>query len=208
MSICYIFGAADGLPDKFIKKDEDIVIAADSGRNHLEKLGATPDMAVGDFDSLGFVPDCAEVIRHPVMKDDTDTMLAVKTGIERGYTEFVIYGGVGGRPDHTFANYQTLCYISRRGGRGFLCFNGYTACCITNSKINFSGGDGTVSVFAMSGKALGVTLEGVLYPLENAELDYSFPLGVSNEFTESPAEISVTSGTLLIIWQGGRGLAE
>ena len=142
------------------------------------------------------------------MKDDTDTLLAVKTGIERGYTEFVIYGGVGGRPDHTFANYQTLCYISRRGGKGFLCFNGYTACCITNSKINFSGGDGTVSVFAMSGKALGVTLEGVLYPLENAELDYSFPLGVSNEFTESPAEIGVTSGTLLIIWQGGRELAE
>ena len=208
MSICYIFGAADGLPDKFIKRDGDIVIAADSGINHLEKLGATPDIAVGDFDSLGFVPDCVEVIRHPVMKDDTDTMLAVKTGIERGYTEFVIYGGVGGRPDHTFANYQTLCYISRRGGKGFLCFNGYTACCITNSKINFSGGDGTVSVFAMSGKALGVTLEGVLYPLENAELDYSFPLGVSNEFTESPAEIGVTSGTLLIIWQGGRELAE
>lgn len=208
MSICYIFGAADGLPDKFIKKDGDIVIAADSGINHLEKLGTTPDIAVGDFDSLGFVPDCAEVIRHPVMKDDTDTMLAVKTGIERGYTEFVIYGGVGGRPDHTFANYQTLCYISRRGGRGFLCFNGYTACCITNSKINFWGGDGTVSVFAMSGKALGVTLDGVLYPLENAEIDYSFPLGVSNEFTESPAEISVTSGTLLIIWQGGRELAE
>lgn len=208
MGICYIFGAADGLPDKFVKLEGDLVIAADSGINHLEKFGATPDIAVGDFDSLGFVPDCAEVIKHPVMKDDTDTMLAVKTGLERGYTQFVIYGGVGGRPDHTFANYQTLCYISRCGGRGYLCFNGYTACCITDSKINFSGGDGTVSVFAMSGEALGVTLKGVLYPLENAKLDYSFPLGVSNEFAESPAEIGVGSGTLLIIWQGGRELAE
>ena len=208
MGICYIFGAADGLPDKFVKADGDIVIAADSGINHLEKFGVLPDIAVGDFDSLGFVPDCAEVIKHPVMKDDTDTMLAVKTGFERGYTEFVIYGGVGGRPDHTLANYQTLCYISRRGGRGYLCFNGYTACCITNSKIGLCGGDGTVSVFAMSGAALGVTLKGLLYPLENTELDYSFPLGTSNEFTDSPAEISVKNGTVLIIWQGGRELAE
>lgn len=208
MGICYIFGAADGLPDNFVKRDGDIVIAADSGINHLEKLGVTPDIAVGDFDSLGFVPDCAEVIKHPVMKNDTDTMLAVKTGFERGYAEFVIYGGVGGRPDHTFANYQTLCYISRRGGRGYLCFNGYTACCITNSKISLSVGDGTVSVFSMSGMSSGVTIKGLLYPLENAELDYGFPLGVSNEFAGEPAEIEVESGTLLIIWQGGKELAK
>lgn len=99
MKTCYIFGAADGLPDRFKKNEEDLVIAADSGINHLEKFGALPDIAVGDFDSLGFVPDCGEVIRHPVMKDDTDTMLAVKTGFERGYDRFIIYGGVGGRPD-------------------------------------------------------------------------------------------------------------
>ena len=167
----------------------------------MEKFGVQPDIAVGDFDSLGFVPDCAEVIKHPVMKNDTDTMLAVKTGFERGYNEFVIYGGVGGRPDHTFANYQTLCYISRRGGRGYLCFNGYTACCITNSKIEFSEREGTVSVFAMSGTAEGVTLEGVLYPLENAVLEYSFPLGVSNEFTGTTAKMSVKNGTMLIIWR-------
>ena len=84
MGICYIFGAADGLPDKFVKAEGDIVIAADSGITHLEKFVVLPDIAVGDFDSLGFVPDCAEVIKHPVMKDDTDTMLAVKTGFERG----------------------------------------------------------------------------------------------------------------------------
>ena len=57
MKTCYIFGAADGLPDRFKKNEEDLVIAADSGINHLEKFGALPDIAVGDFDSLGFVPD-------------------------------------------------------------------------------------------------------------------------------------------------------
>ncbi len=208
MKTCYIFGAADGLPDRFKKNEEDLVIAADSGINHLEKFGALPDIAVGDFDSLGFVPDCGEVIRHPVMKDDTDTMLAVKTGFERGYDRFIIYGGVGGRPDHTFANYQTLCYISRRGGRGYLCFNGYTACCITDGEMNFPAREGTLSVFAMSGKAEGVTLRGVLYPLESTVLSYDFPLGVSNEFTGKPATVSVKKGTLLVIWQGSADAPE
>ena len=142
------------------------------------------------------------------MKDDTDTMLAIKTGFERGYDRFIIYGGVGGRPDHTFANYQTLCYISRRGGRGYLCFNGYTACCITDGEMNFPAREGTLSVFAMSGKAEGVTLRGVLYPLENTELACDFPLGVSNEFTGKPATVSVKNGTLLVIWQGSADAPE
>ena len=169
MKTCYIFGAADGLPDRFKKNEEDLVIAADSGINHLEKFGALPDIAVGDFDSLGFV---------------------------------------GGRPDHTFANYQTLCYISRRGGRGFLCFNGYTACCITDGEMNFTAREGTLSVFAMRGKAEGVTLRGVLYPLESTVLSYDFPLGVSNEFTGKPATVSVKKGTLLVIWQGSADAPE
>ena len=135
-------------------------------------------------------------------------MLAVKTGFERGYDRFIIYGGVGGRPDHTFANYQTLCYISRRGGRGYLCFNGYTACCITDGEMNFTAREGTLSVFAMSGKAEGVTLRGVLYPLESTVLSYDFPLGVSNEFTGKPATVSVKKGTLLVIWQGSADAPE
>ena len=53
----------------------------------------------------------------------------------------------------------------------------------------------------MSGTAEGVTLEGVLYPLENAVLEYSFPLGVSNEFTGTTAKMSVKNGTMLIIWR-------
>ena len=46
MKTCYIFGAEDGLTDRFKKNEEDLVIAADSGINHLEKFGAPPDIAV------------------------------------------------------------------------------------------------------------------------------------------------------------------
>lgn len=207
MNTCYIFGAADGLPDKFRNEEGDLVIAADAGIKALEKLGAVPDIAVGDFDSLGFVPDCREVIKHPVMKNDTDTVLAVKTGFERGFKRFVIYGGAGGRPDHTYANYQTLCYISIRGSKGYLCFNGYTATAVTDGSVSFSErASGNISVFSASGKIIGVSLRGLLYPLDNAVLDFDFPLGVSNEFIGKSAEVSVKNGTAIVIWQGGLNL--
>ena len=83
MDTCYIFGAGEGLPEKFTKNEKDLLIAADAGIKKLTDYGVSPDMAVGDFDSLGFVPDCREIIRHPVRKDDTDTMLAVKTGLKK-----------------------------------------------------------------------------------------------------------------------------
>ena len=204
MGICYIFGAGKGLPKSFRRKKDDIVIAADAGIKSLEKLNVKPDIAVGDFDSLGFVPACDEIIKHPVMKNDTDMMLAVKTGFERGYTRFMLYGGAGGRPDHTFANIQTLTYIAKRGGQGFLDLNGFTATVITDGGLSFSkGAKGTVSVFALSETARNVDLIGLVYPLENAVLESGFPLGVSNEFTGAPALIKIGTGTALVIWQGG-----
>lgn len=204
MGICYIFGAGKGLPASFERKKDDLVIAADAGIKSLEKLGFSPDIAVGDFDSLGFVPVCDDIIKHPVMKNDTDMLLAVKTGFERGFKRFMLYGGAGGRPDHTFANIQTLTYIAERGGIGFLDLCGFTAAVIIDGELSFSKrARGTVSVFALSERAENVTLSGLLYPLENALLTSSFPLGVSNEFTGESAAVKIGSGTALVIWQGG-----
>ena len=207
MGICYIFGAGKGLPISFDRNKDDLVIAADAGIKSLETLGLKPDIAVGDFDSLGFVPVCGEIIKHPVMKNDTDMMLAVKTGFERGFKSFMLYGGAGGRPDHTFANVQTLAYIARRDGIGFLDLCGFTAAVVINGELRFSErASGTVSVFALSETAENVNLSGLLYPLCNASLENSFPLGVSNEFTGNTASVKIGSGTALIIWQGNTEL--
>lgn len=204
MGICFVFGAGEGLPKSFSRKKDDLVIAADAGINHLNNLGIKADIAVGDFDSLGFVPVCDEIIKHPVMKNDTDMLLAVKTGFERGFKRFMLYGGAGGRPDHTFANIQTLTYIAEHGGSGFLDLCGFTAAVIINGELEFSNrASGSVSVFALSGRAEGVTLKGLLYPLENATLTNGFPLGVSNEFTGKPSLVKIGTGTALVIWQGG-----
>ena len=113
--ICYIVGACQPGELCLAPGRPAFVIAADQGLRYLEEAGITPDLIVGDFDSLGIVPQGANVVRHPVEKDDTDMMLAVKTGLARGYRTFVLYGGLGGRLDHTYANFQTLTYLARHG---------------------------------------------------------------------------------------------
>ena len=118
--ICYIVGACPPGALCLAPGRPSLVIAADQGLRHLEAAGIAPDLIVGDFDSLGTVPQGANVIRHPVEKDDTDMMLAVKTGLERGCRTFVLYGGLGGRLDHTYANFQTLTCPSRRRAAGWV----------------------------------------------------------------------------------------
>lgn len=204
MKTCYIFGAAEGFPQKFVRKAEDLLIAADGGFSMLQAMKITPDIVLGDFDSLGHEPNFnGKIIKHPIRKDDTDTMLAVKTGLEMGFKRFVLYGCTGKRLDHTIANIQTLCYISSHGGRGYLCGDGFTATAIKDGSLGFkTTANGTVSVFSNETNTTGVDLKGLLFPLNNAEMNFDFPLGVSNEFIGERAEISVKRGTVTVIWSG------
>ena len=204
MKTCYIFGAAQGLPNHFSPSGGDLVIAADGGYESLAALGVIPQLVVGDFDSLTAIPNGITIIKHPKEKDDTDMMLAVKIGYERGYRRFVLYGGTGGRMDHTFANFQVLCWLSHRKARAFLAGEDFTATAITDDTLRFTkSAEGNISVFAAAGTAQGVFLDGLAYPLENATLTADFPLGVSNEFTGEPSSVRVKKGTLLIIFGGG-----
>lgn len=200
MSVCYIIGA---MPTEYIPcpRKGDIVIAADGGYANLH--GIKPDMVVGDFDSLGFIPESENIVRHPVRKDDTDMMLAVRLGLEKGCEKFVICGGHGGRFDHTFANIQTLSFIAEAGGRGFMAMDDQWLCVIKNASMSFPEGlNHTVSVFALGGNAEGVDLEGLDYPLRDGELSPDFPLGVSNAFVGKKAAVSVKKGKILIVSQG------
>ena len=208
MKECAIFCAAecDGLARPI--GPESFVIAADGGLRHTEKLGIAPDAVLGDFDSLGFCPEGANVF--PVEKDDTDAMLAVRLGLERGCGEFLLYGSLDGpRLDHTVANFQTLQFLADHGAAGYLI--GYTTMVtvVKNGKITFPAGlSGTISVFCMGPDAVGVTEKGLFYGLENGTLSSGFPLGVSNHFTGEAAEISVKNGSLLVLWERKCGFPE
>lgn len=199
--VCHIVGAGSFSPESFCPQPGDRIIAADGGYAYLEKMGVQPHIVLGDFDSLGFVPQHHDLRQHPVMKDDTDMMLAVKTGIEQGFDTFVLHGGLGGRMDHTMANVQALVWLSRQGCRGYLVGDGTVITAVTDGSVTLDEThSGVLSVFCMGDRAEGVTLEGLLYPLQDAELTCDRPLGVSNEFTGCPARISVRRGTLLLMW--------
>ena len=187
---------------------EDFIIAADGGLTHTQQLGIVPNEILGDFDSLGHVPEGANVF--PVEKDDTDAMLAVRRGLSLGYREFVLYGSLDGpRLDHTVANFQTLQFLADQGAAGFLAGTGYLVTVVKDGTLVFPAGcAGTVSVFCQGKDAEGVTLEGLYYPLKDGRLTAGFPLGVSNHFTGKKAEISVRNGSLLVLWDKRNGFPE
>lgn len=200
--ICYIFGALDPGKIHIEKTSADLLIAADGGLDRARALGLEPDLILGDFDSLGRVPQEENVTVFPPEKDYTDLDLALRIGLERNCKSFCIFGAMGGRPDHSFANYQLLASLAEKGMRGLLCGEGWCASAVHDGFLELPPREkGYVSVFSVSEKAEGVCLEGLKYSLENASLSSLFPLGVSNEFTGSAVKISVREGTLLVLWQ-------
>lgn len=206
MGRCLIFCAAgfDGLLDAV--QEDDYILAADGGLVHVEALGLTANGILGDFDSLSYIPAGSTVF--PVEKDDTDAMLAVKKGLELGYTNFLLYGGLDGpRLDHTIANFQTLLYLCDHGAGGYLVGKDYIVTCIRNESLHFPpSASGIVSVFCLGADARGVCLQGLQYPLEGGTLTAGFPLGVSNHFVGKDACISVEDGSLLVLYDRKNGL--
>ena len=205
MGTCVIFCAAEFDKLAMPLASDDYVLAADGGLAHVQKLGLTPNGIIGDFDSLGFVPTGAEVF--PVEKDDTDAMLAARKGLELGFRDFLFYGSLDGpRLDHTIANFQTLQFLADHDARGYLVGRDYIITVVKDETIRFeAGAEGILSVFCLGPDAHGVTLEGLYYPLKDGTLTSGFPLGVSNHFTEQAASITVTDGSLLVMWDRKNG---
>lgn len=280
MPTCYIVGAGDFTPRGFAPVPGDLVLAADGGYRALYSLGYTPDLLLGDFDSLGDLPLPPDlpVLRFPARKDDTDTGLALRHGLDRGFRDFALYGCAGGRVDHLLANLQSMARVSRLGATIRLAAPEYDAWALTGPAPDAPASDASapdasashasashasaphasapdasaphasapstpapdtsapstsapdasapdasgpaphapdgpaatltlpdrpggtlVSVFCHGDRAEGVTLTGLSYPLDGADLTGDFPLGVSNRRLEGqPATVSVRRGTLLI----------
>lgn len=203
MSNCILIGSAPFDASTFQRPQPgDFVVCADGGYDHLQNLGIVPNLVVGDFDSTslsGKTYPC-EVIRLQPEKDDTDMLSAVKIALSRGWTRFRIYGGLGGRLDHTIANIQTLSYLLDHGASGILQDGKTWVTMLDRGTLVLPKADGCyLSVFAYSEACPDVTLKGVKYPLNNANVTASFPIGVSNEIIGDRAEIITQGGRLLVL---------
>ena len=183
-------------PDSF-------VICADGGLGHAKKQGISPALIVGDFDSFGMIPQGENVRVHPVAKDETDSFLAADYGMAQGCTEFLIYGGLGGRFDHTFANIQLLHHLCVCGCRGTLIgADGTHITAIHNETRRFDASlTGSIGVFSLSDESRGVTIKNFRYEAEDVTLNNHTSLGASNAFCGKAGEISVRDGILLITWK-------
>ncbi|MDR1927454.1 MAG: thiamine diphosphokinase [Oscillospiraceae bacterium] len=201
MAICYLVGAA---PDAqtFEPQPGDLVLAADGGYAHLRAMGVTPDLVLGDFDSLeGEVPRHIPAQFFAKDKDASDLALALEEGLRRNYRCFTLIGAGGGRPDHAFANLQLLVKAARCGAFAVLRDGDFSVTALSEQGSLCLSGSGLVSVFAYGGTARGVCLRGMEYPLENAALSDDTPRGLSNRLLGAQAEIAMESGTLLVFWE-------
>jgi len=200
-------------------KEKDFVVCADAGYTVCKSAGIEPDVVIGDFDSLSqeFISEIdslgIERIVHPCEKDDTDTMLCVKYGIERGFERFVIVGGIGGDFGHTMANLQVLSFLTDMEREAeilteserLVMADGKTETALFPAKpavpVTFAGRPGAkFSVLSYTERSSGVFVKNAKFELEDAVLTHSYPIGVSNEFSGAePVEVLVGSGRLLII---------
>ena len=208
---CIMMCAGEYHPMEIRRQPDDFVIAVDGGLSHLIRQGIRPDFLMGDFDSLR--PEDAETaagyramgessfLQLPVEKDDTDTMAAARLGIERGYTEFLIYGGLGSRLDHTMANIQTLAWILRHGGQGWLLDRETSVTVISEGKFVIPESfEGTVSLFSLDTELRNVSIRGMKYNIENAAVRNDFPLGCSNETLPGiQGEVEIGAGMALVV---------
>ena len=194
--ICYESAAARLVPDDFI-------ICADSGYHHCAPLDITPDLLVGDFDSIGKMPDGVEILRYRTDKDYTDTGLAAEYALEHRFESILLLGMTGGgRIEHTLANLQTaahcaaFCEVSLYDGRSNITV--IRANSPTSRKLQPLD-EHYFSLLAFSELCRDVTITGGKYPLNSYNLRYDEARAVSNEFCGQPVTISFESGTLLVV---------
>lgn len=202
MKKCLIAGGCEISNIKWLQNISnryDFIIAADKGYETLKKSGINIDIAIGDFDSLGYVPDDVKVEKLEVEKDDTDIMSAVRYALNNGAKEIALIGGIGGRIDHTIANIQTLSFIAVNNATGILIDENNEVRGLLPGEYEFERRKGySLSLFSLTDEVTGLCESGVKYPLENAVLTNLFPLGVSNEIIDEQAVISFEKGILLV----------
>ena len=197
---CLIISGGDFAP--FPAPEEDtFIIACDRGYDYARRCGVRPDLVVSDFDSYGGqVESGIPVRRLPTEKDDTDTMSALRRALEAGCTEITLVCALGGRLDHTLANLQTAVFAAQRGACVRILSEDTEIRTLRDGALRLPRREGwSLSVFAVGETCRGVCIRGAKYALEDAEMPWDFPLGVSNEWAAETAEISVREGTLLIV---------
>ena len=196
-----------GSPDTNVEEikslctSDDFIVCADSGYSFAKKAGLTPNLIIGDFDSLKEeLPQNTEVVKLNTHKDDTDTEHCVMECIRRGYKDFLLLGSIGGRTDHTFANIATLAFLSEYNYNGIARNNVEEIRILKEGSYEMNNKKGLIfSVFPYGCESVNVTYKGAEYMLNNKTLTYNVSRGISNVFVDDEAEITINRGRAILL---------
>lgn len=207
--IIIISGGRLGKPaffrERLFSMGEIKTICCDGGIRHLRDLKIEPDVIVGDMDSAEkseidkYADRGVKILRYPAGKDATDTQLALEYALKLKPAEIEIWSALGGRIDHALAN-LFLLGLGVRAGIKTILIDEYCETFVVEKEAAFSEAMGqTVSLFAVNSNASGIVLHGFLYPLNHETLEMNNSRGISNIIVDSPATISVSAGSLLVV---------
>jgi len=180
--------------------ENDYIICADSGYIHAKKLNIRVNLLVGDFDSLNIDYKADEIIRLEINKDDTDTYSAVKHAIKRGYKDFLLFGMLGGRTDHSLANISILSFLKNHDCSGIIINENEEITFVLNETVKIKKTDCEhFSLIAVSGTVRGVTIKGAEFCLDNADIEYPYQYATSNKVIDEYAIVRILEGKVLLI---------
>lgn len=191
-----------------IIKNTDYIICVDGGAKHLVRMNITPRVIIGDLDSIDektkefFLKKKVEFLKFPRNKNATDTELALDFAMSLNPSEVVLLGVIGNRMDHSIGNITLLKKLLDKGIKGRV-INESNEIYILNSRINelsLTGGEKDyISLIPLSYKVKGINLEGLKYPLIDAEIPLGSSIGISNEFIKNRAKVRIKEGLLLVM---------
>jgi thiamine pyrophosphokinase len=207
-AIIFANGVINNWPTAFeLSPENDLLIAADGGLNHCLHWGIEPHVIVGDMDSANpldvstLEKKGVEVIRLPERKDETDLQLAIQLALDRSIQEIIVLGALGARWDMTFSNVLILASPMLGNAMVKLLAERQEIFCIHGGQdveINGNSGD-IISLLPLVHDAVGVTLSGFEYLLQEETLPVGTTRGVSNVLKQTPARVRIKRGNLLVV---------
>lgn len=186
----------------------DVMAASDSGMEFFRRNDLTPDIIIGDFDSVNVdtleyfkKKEDIEWVKLNPMKDDTDTEAAIRLALDKGAENITLLGATGSRIDHMLANIELLG-IGIEIKIPMQIIDSHNRIRMTDSGMTIRKDEQFgkfVSLIPYSMKVDNVCLTGFKYPLENYCMRKFNSLGISNEITADEAQISFTDGIMVVV---------
>lgn len=189
-----------------INDNYDFIICADGGANHAYEMGIIPDYILGDLDSANnkvveyYKDNGVKFEKFPSKKNETDTELCIYLANKLKARHIDFIGALGGRVDHMLANINLLYYVRKMQIVPRIIDEKIIMYILIDEDMVITGEIGdTVSLIPVNGDAKGITLKGLEYPLDNYDMKYGQPIGISNVMLKESCKISVHKGSLLVI---------